>query len=313
MKVSFRGRLTLFAAILVATADRLPAPISQVETQTATPAKSATSYETRSADLPRMEVAVGKIKDVRASGGEATKMEVEFRVSTNEVLNDVRGFRIAINKATDDTGMDLGTPRSNGREFEAADGLGGGINFKQELKSPHRNAATIHELTGNVELFVPKNDPAATVVVNSFHKHLGTPIDSDILKSAQLKVVVRTAQQYGALRKERQAQQSKAQHRPPAPNTPRFDPMSAVEQEPNNIALSSEGATANLVSFEFWDQTDKPIETKRRLNIYEPDGKRTLIYHFSAPASETTKLVMFVATPEAVVKVPFTLTDVALP
>lgn len=77
MKLSFGGRLSLFAVILMVPADRLPAPISQVENETATPAKSATSYETRSADLPRMEVAVGKIKDLRASGEEATKMEVE--------------------------------------------------------------------------------------------------------------------------------------------------------------------------------------------------------------------------------------------
>src|SRR5689334_16134805 len=303
MTAWFGGRLSLVATILIVTAHRLPAPISEV--QSPTPAHFAKSDESKSAGLPRLEVTVGKIKDIRVSGGEVPKMEVEFSVSAKDPLKDVQGFRIAIDKATDDTGLDLVTPHSNGREFEGVDSLGKDKNFKQEFKSPHRNAATIHELTGNVELFVPKKDPTAMVVISGFQKHLGTPINSDTLKSVQLQVVVRTARQYAALRKEHQVQQAKTQHKNQPSPKPHFNPISSVEEEPNNIAVSSQGVTANLVDFEFRDQADKPIDAKRRMNIYEPGGNRTVIYHFNSPPPETTELVLLVSTPGAVIKVPF--------
>lgn len=117
MKLSFISRLPLLAAILSATAHRLPAPISE-ETQTPTPTNSASP----SANLPRIQVAVAKVKDLRATAGEPTKMELELKVSSNEVAKDVQAFRIAIAKAVDDTGLDLITPHSNGREFEDARG-----------------------------------------------------------------------------------------------------------------------------------------------------------------------------------------------
>ncbi len=285
--------------------------------ETATIPPVATELIARAVDLPRVEVAVRKIKDSRSDGGEARRMEVELNISTDELLNDVRGFRIEVNKATDDTGMDLVGPRSNGREFDVIEGFKGVHNFKLELKSPHRNAVTIHELNGNVELFVPKNDPAATVVVNSLHTHLGRPIDSNILKNAQLVVVVRTAPQYAAVLKERQAQNSKVLDQKPVQKMLHsFNITDEIMRESNGIAVSSAGATQNLVVCEFRDQEDKPIQSKIRLSSYGQNGpqlERTLVYHLDARLPETTKLAILVAKPEALIKVPFTLTNVVLP
>jgi len=42
-------------------------------------------------------------------------------------------------------------------------------------------------------------------------------------------------------------------------------------------------------------------------------SEHTLYYHFQARLPDTTKLVIFVATPESLVKVPFALADVAIP
>jgi hypothetical protein len=86
--------------------------------------------------------------------------------------------------------------------------------------------------------------------------------------------------------------------------------------KPNDIDLSIKGANEKLAGFEFRDHSDKAIQTSGSGMTYTQEGQqseRTLYYHFQARLPDTTKLVIFVATPESLVKVPFALADVTLP
>ena len=96
-------------------------------------------------------------------------MEMEVKITDGDLLNDAKAFRVTLTKAVDDTGFDLLNSEKFGPEFQRLEGNG---TFKLKLKNPARKAVAIDELTGEAELFVPKKDPAATVVVDSFRKQI---------------------------------------------------------------------------------------------------------------------------------------------
>jgi hypothetical protein len=266
-------------------------------------------------DPPRIQVAPGDVKDIRPNGKQRGGLEVEVKISDGEIPNDAKAFRVTVMKAVDDTGLDLVTPESATPEFKS---MQASKTFKLKLKSPARKAGTIRELSGDVELFVPENDPVAAVVVNSFQKHMGSPIESDTLRSAGLEITARTGEQYEALKEKRKAERIKAAE----PKQREAMQASArrtrgwMSMEPNDIDLSIKGANEKLAGFEFRDPSDKAIQTLSSGMTYTQEGQqseRTLYYHFQTRLPDTTKLVIFVATPESLVKVPFALADVALP
>jgi hypothetical protein len=170
-----------------------------------------------------------------------------------------------------------------------------------------------------VELFCPKKDPAASVVVNAFRKHTGAPIESETLKSARIQVAAWTADQYQALEKKRETEAPEAlrsaQRQERNLFLERFGKHNAG-MGPNDFTFTINGAQEKLIGFEFRDRAGKTIPPRGSgvgYKLQGPQMERTLSYHFDERLPDTTTLVIFVATPEALVKVPFTLADIALP
>jgi hypothetical protein len=263
-----------------------------------------------------IQVVPGRITETRSSEQHPGAAEVELKAVLADNQSPPMAYRIIVTKAVDDRGVDLVKPESAGSEFQTFDSK---RSVKAKLKSPARNAVAIKELGGDVELFYPEKDPAATVVVNAFRKHTGTPIESATLKRAGLQVAAWTPEQYQALEKKRKAEasealtsaQRKARNLFPAQLGNQF-----AGAGPNDFIFTINGAQKNLIGLEFHDRADKIIPTRGSGVGYRQTGpqvERTLSYHFDERLPDTTKLVIFVVTPEAIVKMPFTLTDVALP
>jgi hypothetical protein len=267
-------------------------------------------------DPPGVQVVPGNIKDTRGTEQHPGAMEVELKVVRADNSNDATAYRIIVTKAVDDTGVDLVRPESSTSEFQSFDSK---RSVKAELKSPARKAVAIKELSGDAELFCPNRDPAATVVVNAFRKHTGTPIESDTLKSARVQVAAWTPDQYQALQKKREAETIEAVRSAQRQARNLFSQHFGTQNigmGPNDFIFTINGAQEKLIGFEFRDRAGKAIPTRGSGVGYRQQGpqiERTLSYHFDERLPDTTKLVIFVATPEALVKVPFTLADVAVP
>jgi hypothetical protein len=250
-------------------------------------------------DPAGIQVVPGNIKDTRATEQHPGTMEVELNVLADN-STEAMAYRVIMTKAVDDTGVDLISPQSAASEFQSFDSK---RSVKAKLKSPARSAAAIKELSGDVELFCPKKDPAATVIVNAFRKHTGTPIESATLKAAKIQVAAWTSEEYQALEGKREAKMSEAER-------------TKRRQARNDFVFTINGAREKLIGFEFRDRTDKTIPSRGSGVMYKQQGpqiERTLWYHFEGRLPDTTKLVIFVATPGSLVKMPFTLADVALP
>jgi hypothetical protein len=301
---------------------------------------------TRSASS-QIQVALGDVKDVRPTAKEPGKLEVTLNISGGEFPSDAKGCRIAVTKAIDDTGLDLLVPENTSTEFRAAD-----VNskFVVKLKNPERKAGHIQEISGNVEVFVPQNDPAAVLTLDWSRKQAGRPIQSPGLKSAGLEITAWTAEQSGALlnkialddTKQFEAQEVEAIKRlqTQASERPGVDPEKAIANlkaafakirqsqvsthgnamtpKPKDVVFSIDDPGKRLIGFEFRDPLNNRIKSSGTTEFHFQYGsqvqeERLRMFHFAAPVPTTGKLLIFVATPESLTKTPFTLTDIALP
>ncbi len=303
--------------------------------------------ETTRSDSPQIQVALGDVKDVRPNGKEPGKLEMTLKISGGEFPSDAKGCRIAVTKAIDDTGLDLLVPEDTATEFRPAV-----VNskFVVKLKNPERKAGHVQEISGNVEVFVPQNDPPASVTQASFRKNTGKPIKSDVLKSAGVEVTAWTTEQYNALIKKREADElkdSEAREREAIKAVEaRGQQLNGVDRDKeiarikasfarqretvtfgrqmgfssaaksNDIAFSIDDDAKKVVGTEFRDAMDKPIQSAGFSESYRQHGsqiERTRTYHFESPLPANAKLLIFVATPQSLTRTPFTLTDVTLP
>jgi len=301
---------------------------------------------TRSEQQPQLQVVPGEIKDIRSNGKETGKLEVQLKISGDEMPSDAKGCRITVTTAVDETGRDLVEPKSSATDFRAAL-----VNMMLtlELKNPDRKAGHIRELGGEVEVFAPKNDPAATVVVSSFREHFGRPIESEILKAAGLELTPRTGEQYNTLAAKKEADglkeseakgyaaikalEAQTEQQPDNVDLQRqiarlrgsmvsqretqaFARQNTNATMPNDVVISLKDPNKKLVGFEFRDMSDGLLHSAGSTSSYRQHGseiEQTRTYHFQSPLPATAKLLIFVATPQALVKVPFALTDIALP
>lgn len=300
----------------------------------------------RAEPAPNVQVVLGDVKDTRLSGKEAGKLEVQLKVSRSGMPADAKGCRIALTKAIDDVGTDLLGPQARTTDFKFA-----AVNmlFTLNLKNPDRKAGHIRELSGNVEVFVPNQDLVATLTIDWSRREAGNPIKSEVLKSAGVELTAWTADQFNAFLKKKEAEDLKdseakereyirtLQARAAQQPTP-FDQQKAIANfkaafaqgremnafarrntmalKPNDVVFSIKDPNVKLVGFEFRDSLNNTIKSTGTSEYYQQDGskiERERTYHFDAPVPATGKLLVLVATPQSLLKVPFTLGDISLP
>ncbi len=264
----------------------------------------STSFATLSnGEPPAIQVTVGNITDTRRTGDHAGEMKIQLKLAVAGITNDAKGFRVVVAKALDDAGLDLINRPNVAPAFK---GIMMTKDFELKLKNPARKAGSIKELSGDVELFVPKNDRAASVIVKSFPKQMGTPIQSDALKAAGIEIVAQTRAEYEALQEKKEKERSKTGQR----NQP-------AKFGPNDIVVSIKGATETVFACEFHDPSDLTIQPSGSMDMHRYQDKqefeRNFFYDFDARLPETTTLVVFIVTRGALVKVPFALADTKLP
>jgi hypothetical protein len=299
--------------------------------------------ETSPSAAPQIQVELADLKDIRPNGKEPGKLEVTVKISGAEFSADAKGYRIALTKAVDNTGLDLLLPESAAAEFRPP----AVKTFVLKLKSPVRKAGSVSEISGNVEVSAPRNDPTATVTETRFRKNTGKPLKSEVLKSAAIEITPWTPEQYNALSKKKEAdelQQSEVKEREAikaaetrltgvdrdkeiarlrASFASRRDTQAFGHQmgfsnaaKPNDIVFSIEDPGKKLVGIEFHDAMDRAIRTAGSSESYRQRGsevERTRTYHFQSPLPADAKLLIFVATTQSLSKTPFTLTNMALP
>ncbi|MBX3280536.1 MAG: hypothetical protein KF868_21260 [Acidobacteria bacterium] len=280
----------------------------------------------------QVRVLPGDIRDNRSTGSFFNRLEVELRL-VGDVVADAKGVRVVVAKAVDETGRDLMPERERENEFkEISSYERENLKVNIELKNPSRRAETVQEIAGTVELYVPRRDPAATVLVPNIARSVGRQAASPGLKAAGIEITIWNKEQYTARRKEEEEKMKKAfeerKKQAEKEGEPLEDLGSALaeglmkafgglfeafsQMEENGLALNVKDPKGKLVSIEFEDAAGKAIEHQGRSSMGSNDDK-TFIYDFKEPLPTGARIKVYVMTQRAVVKSPFKLASVPLP
>lgn len=279
----------------------------------------------------QVRVMPGEVKDTRRTDGFFNKLEVEMKV-IGDVLSDAKGVRVNVTKAVDETGKDLVPEKERDKDFEEVDSSDKStLKVQLELKNPSRQALAVQEISGTLELFVPKRDPGATVTIPQLGRVVGQAITSPALKAAGIEISIWNKEQYEGRRKLEEERLKKAfeekKKKAAESGTPDEDLGDALasglmkvfggmfsamtEMGENGLALSIKDLKKQLVGIEFRDASGKEVSHRGKTTM--GGEERTVLYEFEEKLPADTQIKFFLMTPNSVVKVPFKLTGVPLP
>ncbi|MEK6301270.1 MAG: hypothetical protein AABO41_11150 [Acidobacteriota bacterium] len=300
--------------------------------QTRRPPKAQPAPQAKDSRQPassdKVGVLVGDVKDSRTTGTFFAGMEVELKI-VGDVLADAKGMRLSVEVAVDDLGRNLIGEKTESSEFKEIDSSGKtSASAKVELKNPVRQATTIRELSGSIELFTPRRDADSTATITHLSRTLGVPISAPALKAAGIELMVWNKVQFEARKKAEEDKLKKemaAKSKKDGEGEDLGESLASglqkmfgglfssfAQMEENSLAFQITDPQSKLVGIEFEDERGKPISNNGRMTI--GGGKeKTTIYEFREKLPETARVKLLVLTPKATIKVPFKIADVPLP
>lgn len=276
-----------------------------------------TSYHAL-AQTGRVNVLVTEVTDNRTTGQFFSGSEIKLSL-TGDVLADIRGVRqIEIAKAVDDTGRNI-VKKEQGRSsspfsFAVTDRQHGPLQQSLKLANPARSASSIKEVNGTIELYAPAKDPKAVLTVKNFMSRTGKPLSLPELSKNKISLTIMTKEQAEAMKKEQQAQQEKAA-KDSAPNLGKalgeaFGQMffGLGQMGENDVSFIIKDPDNKLVDLQVQDAKGEPLKHNSRMSS---GGTYTVSYN--EKPGQNAQVVIYLATPASIIKVPLALRDIALP
>jgi hypothetical protein len=241
-----------------------------------------TAYAQKPAD-----VRVNQVND-RRSGGSFAGLTIYLELPGTTAAS-VAASRVLVKSATDDAGTDLIDHQSEEPRFEQnmrEEGLAG---VSLSLKSPPRKATKLREARGDIELFMPAKDPNSTAEVTKFLPASGKPLTHKALKANGVELAFVTPAQLDAENQKREE-------------------YARVSLEESDLAVRLKDPNKRIQSIEYVDGSG----AVQRVMARDSEGL-TILSTWSGKPQADWKLRVKMMTAKNVVKVPFTLTNVALP
>ena len=267
-----------------------------------------------------LRVTAGTIEDRRTTGKFFGGLEIELKL-TGDDLADAKAARVLLKKAVDESGRDLLPEKRGDEDFQKSSGSSG-PNLKVNLKNPARGAGAIKEVSGDVELYAPSRDPAATVVVERLTSRMDKPIASPALKAQKIVVRLVSPNAYRADAKKREAEMDAEmeKHKEDVKKEAGDDKTAEAlmglvkafsgmmnDVGDNDVILQIEDEGGKLQDVEVVGKSGV-IDTRGSMSS---GGLKILQYSEKLPAD--AKLRFLLKTKKSLLETPFTLTNVPLP
>ncbi|HKC23761.1 MAG TPA: hypothetical protein VKF32_03415 [Thermoanaerobaculia bacterium] len=268
-----------------------------------------------------VRVTAGTIDDDRRTSAKfGGGLELELKL-TGDGLEGARAARVVVKKAVDESGRDLLPEKAREPEFSKVGDHGSGM--KISLKNPARGASAIAEIAGEVQLFAPGRDPAATVVIDKLSSRIDKPLSSTALKTAKIDARVVSPKAYREKSKSSQAEFEKemAKHKDEVQketgDEKQAEAMMALakglmsmmgEVGENDLVLSINDPEKRIFDIEVANREGKTIESNGSMSSGD-----VRILNFKEKLPADAKLRIFLKTGKSVASTPFSLKDVPLP
>lgn len=230
---------------------------------------------------------IREVIDQRSSDPEASDLEVQLRMS-GPVPEGVRRIQTRLLMASDDTGKNLlaHAKENDWEDFRNRDT--GTFNLDLKFKNPARGAEKIPKITGEIDLFVPRLDPACIFAV-PLPKLPPGKLAHPVLEANGIKLTVWTAKQYRAL-------------------APEDQELPVDDVEDNSLIIKAEDENGRLAEVEFLEADGRKINIQDQTREFSTTG-----YDFRRPLRVDTQLRFSIATDLATVTVPLRLTNLPVP
>lgn len=279
--------------------------------------------------IAQVRVMPAEVRETRRTDGFFNKLEIELKL-IGDAMNEAKGIRVILDKAVDDTGRDLLNPEKKSDEFDdISSSFGNREKIDIEMKNASRQAATVQEISGRIELFIPKRDPKSSLMFPGVLRATGKPLTSADLKAAGITITIWTKEQYevrrkaeeARIKKEMEERKKKAAENPGDPADEMIEGLMKIfgglfsaltEMGENAVALQLSDKQGKLISIEFEDAAGKPISRQGRSTMGSKDDQ-TQILEFENKLPADARMRVYLLTPRSVVSTPFKLTNIPLP
>jgi len=267
-------------------------------------------FATASAQASDVRLSVTEVTDARSTGPFNNGMEMKLKLTGDDVAS-VKGIRTVLTKAVDETGRNLLKDEKQDKDFGSVRDSGTGPETTLRLKNPARRAATVKEIAGEVQMFMPDLDPASVVMVRNFRAATGKPLKNLQLAKAGLQVTVLSKAEYDVLskQKEQEAGEKVGKNLGQA-MVQAFKGMFGgfFRVGDNDLILKLADSGEVFITAEVVDGTGHVVPT---VSTTYGDDMRVLGFEHPLPAD--AQLRIFLKTPKSVVTVPVKLVDIPLP
>ena len=270
-----------------------------------------------------VKISAGPIEDGRQNNERMSALSIELKVEGDGAV-DVQAMRIKVKSAKDDLGTNLVKPSPDGSPpaFEEF-GVNRSPKPKIRLASPARAASKV-DVTGEVELFIPKKDPNTSLKLDRFQAALDKPISNAALKSAKVTLTPLSAKEYVS----RQAKNKPTKEQMIAEGKKRgatddeikqmlalmeaFSKMGSEPPDEKSVLLETKDPEGRIMDIQVAAKGGEEIHSNGRGSSGSDELKlRKIDLTEKAPADAV--LVVTLRTPKSVVTVPISMKEVNLP
>ena len=267
-----------------------------------------------------LRVTAGTIEDRRTTGKFFGGLEIELKL-TGDDLADAKAARVLLKKAVDESGRDLLPEKKGDEDFQKSSGSSG-PNLKVNLKNPARGAGAIKEVSGDVELYAPSRDPAATVVVERLTSRMDKPVTSPALKAQNIAVRLVSPNVYRADAKKREAEMDaemekhKEEVKKEAGDDKTAEALMGLVKAFSGM-MNDVGDNDVILQIEDEGGKLQDVEVVGKSGVIDTRGSMSSgglkILQYSEKLPPDAKLRFLLKTKKSLLKTPFTLTSVPLP
>ncbi len=250
-------------------------------------------------------VEVGDVKDSRSTGKFFNELSVELKLS-GDGLEHVEKVRLILAKAMDDTGRNLLKEEKfyDHKAFEDFRGDGTGqAQFELKLENPARNASVIREISGEIELYSPRQDPLSRVTISRALIGGGKIVTEKVLQEAQVELSIYSKEAYENFLKD---SEKGGAVNPNRSMNQMFSGMLGSDE--NSVYIRFKDPQSKVIGFKFFAASGEEIRPDSW--GYSGDLKT---FSFGSAFSQDISVEVMLKTEKAIKTVPIHLVDISLP
>ncbi|MDY7002976.1 MAG: hypothetical protein SWX82_03110 [Cyanobacteriota bacterium] len=278
--------------------------------------------------LGQVEVTAESVTDTRTDTFNS-KLDIYLKFF-EDMLVDAKAIRVNVDRAVDETGKSIINNESEESESEFEEISFPGYNYTRaylKLKSPTRQAATIKEISGTLEMFIPDRNAKSTVTVKNILEKTGVPISNSVLKSSDIEVLIQKPEdmnQHEECEVDRQATQQEEDSMSARSLTSVFTEFKcsifastfastfvSIPKDKSIIILIRD-VDSKLKGIEFESESGEVIRHNGS-STFGDSEEEIRVYDFEEKLPPKIRLNLYLFRAESVVTVPFKAVDIPLP